>query len=203
MPSKLRLRAVYPVVALPMIAVLGGLALSGPGAAGQLVTELDSVALLRDLSVLSADSMEGRAVGTPGSLRARTFLSDALAEAGAEPLGASYAHSFESSAGRGENLVAVVPGSLTDSFIVLTAHFDHLGVREGQIYNGADDNASGVAAVLEIMRRTLESPMRHTLVVALLDAEESGLRGARAFVNEPTVPLESVVLNVFLGAVLM
>lgn len=200
MKLKPRHRAIFPVVALPIL-VLGGFAGGGSGASGQATSDPDSVALLRDLSVLSADSMEGRAVGTPGGLRARAFLSRALAEAGAQPLGASYAHPFDSPGGRGENLVAVVPGRLTDSFIVLTAHFDHLGVRGGQIYNGADDNASGVAAVLEIVRRTVASPLRHTLVVALLDAEESGLRGARAFVSEPTVPLESIELNVNLDMV--
>ena len=174
---------------------------SHPDAAPQIVTELDSVRLLLDLSVLSADSMEGRAPGTPGGRRARTFLSRALTDAGAEPLGASYAHPFDWRGGSGENLVAVVPGTLRDAFIVLTAHFNHEGVREGQIFNGADDNASGVAAVLEVTRRAVESPLRHTLVVALLDAEESGLHGAHAFVNDAPVPLDAVVLNVNLDMV--
>ena len=174
---------------------------SHPGAAPQIVTELDSVRLLHDLSILSADSMEGRAPGTRGGQRARTYLSRALADAGAEPLGGSYAHPFDWNGGRGENLVAIVPGALREAFIVLTAHFDHRGVREGQIFNGADDNASGVAAVLEVVRRTVESPLRHTLVVALLDAEESGLRGAHAFVDDPPVPLGAIRLNVNLDMV--
>ncbi len=196
MNSALELLCVSTVPLLA-ISLAGGL----PGEPAQVVTEPDSVRLLRDLSVLAADSMEGRAPGTPGSRRARTFLSRALADAGAEPFGASYAHPFEWNGGSGENLVAVVPGTLRDAFIVLTAHFDHEGVREGQIFNGADDNASGVAAVLELTRRTVESPLRHTLVVALLDAEESGLRGAHAFVNDAPVPLDAVELNVNLDMV--
>jgi Zn-dependent M28 family amino/carboxypeptidase len=100
------------------------------------------------------------------------------------------------------NLIGSVAGrEAPDAFIVLTAHFDHEGVRDGAIFNGADDNASGTAAALEIARRVLERPLRHTLVVALLDAEESGLRGARAFVEQPPVPLTGVRLNVNLDMV--
>ena len=174
---------------------------SRPRDAPQVATEPDSVRLLRDLSVLAADSMEGRAPGTRGGRRARAFLTGALADTGAESFGASYAHPFDWSGGSGQNLVAAVPGTLRDAFIVLTAHFDHQGVREGQIFNGADDNASGVAAVLEVTRSAVESPLRHTLVVALLDAEESGLQGAHAFVDDAPVPLDAVQLNVNLDTV--
>jgi Zn-dependent M28 family amino/carboxypeptidase len=85
--------------------------------------------------------------------------------------------------------------------IVLTAHYDHLGVRDGQVYNGADDNASGAAALLEITRQIAAQPLDHTLVVALLDAEERGSRGARAFVASPPLPIERIALNVNLDMV--
>ncbi|HET9947311.1 MAG TPA: M28 family peptidase, partial [Longimicrobiales bacterium] len=85
--------------------------------------------------------------------------------------------------------------------IVLTAHYDHLGVIDGEIYNGADDNASGSAALLELTRAAVAEPLRHTLVVALLDAEEEGSWGAKAFLDDPPVPLESIVLNVNLDMV--
>ena len=172
-----------------------------PGSEQSAPSPLDSVTLLRDLAILSADSMEGRAPGTPGGERARRYLGEALVATGAVPIGGEPADSFDWEGGSGVNLVARVEGALADAFIVLTAHFDHEGVREGQIYNGADDNASGTAAALEIARRVAETPLRHTLVVALLDAEESGLQGARAFVADPPVPLDAVRLNVNLDMV--
>jgi Zn-dependent M28 family amino/carboxypeptidase len=96
----------------------------------------------------------------------------------------------------------MVPGRTdADEVIVLTAHYDHVGIRDGRIYNGADDNASGVAAVLEITRRIAADPLAHTLVVALLDAEELGSQGAQAFVAAPPVALERIAVNVNLDMV--
>ncbi len=162
----------------------------------------DSARLLRDLSVLAHDSMEGRAPGTRGSLRARAFLRDALAGTGALPVGAAYDRPFSWNAGRGVNFVARIPGrGEDDDVIFLTAHYDHLGVRNGEIYNGADDNASGTAAVLEIARTVVASPLDHTLMVALLDAEEEGELGAEALLEDPPVPLERIALDVNLDMV--
>lgn len=168
----------------------------------QAVVPPDSVRLLHDLSVLAHDSMEGRAPGTPGSDRARAFLIRELREAGALPIGSSYEHPFRWSEGRaGINIVSRIPGSADEGTIVLTAHFDHQGIRDGDIYNGADDNASGAVAALEIARLVSEAPLQSTLIVALLDAEESGLQGARAFVRDPPIALELVSLNINLDMV--
>ena len=177
--------------------------LVGPmGLAAQPVPQLDSARLLTDLSVLAHDSMEGRLPGAPGGLRARAFLERALAGTGARPVGASHAVPFDWGGGRGVNLVAAVPGrGSSDAVVVLTAHYDHVGVRDGQIYNGADDNASGAAALLEIARQVAAEPLEHTLLFALLDAEEQGSRGADAFVAVPPVPLERIALNVNLDMV--
>lgn len=172
--------------------------------ASQPLPSLDSARLLSDLAVLAHDSMEGRAPGTPGSLRARTFLERALRDAGARPRpgGSGFAQPFAWARGNGVNLVGMVPGrSARAEVIVLTAHYDHVGIREGQIFNGADDNASGAAALLEITRRISAEPLQHALVVALFDAEELGGQGARAFVAAPPVPLERIALNVNLDMV--
>jgi Zn-dependent M28 family amino/carboxypeptidase len=158
--------------------------------------------LLRDLSVLAHDSMEGRAPGTPGSARARAFLIESLEAAGARPFGAGYEHSFNTGTTAAANIIAVLPGrDAQRPYIVLTAHFDHLGVRGGEVFNGADDNASGVAAALAITREVASNPLESPLVIALVDAEESGLRGARAFVARPPIPLEQITLNVNLDMV--
>jgi hypothetical protein len=178
------------------------MALGAAGVAGQSLPALDSARLLADVGVLAHDSMEGRAPGTLGGARARAFLERALRETGAHPLGNGFARPFEWARGSGVNFVGTVPGRGDDAeVIVLTAHFDHVGIREGQIFNGADDNASGTAAVLEITRRVVVEPLEHTLVVALLDAEEEGSQGARAFVADPPVALERIALDVNLDMV--
>ena len=164
---------------------------------------LDSARLLRALSVLAHDSMEGRAPGTAGSTRARRYLIAELIDAGAAPIGQEYERPFRFGGSRaGINLVGMLPGEDSSAgYIVLTAHYDHMGVERDQIYNGADDNASGSAALIEIARALEFTPLQHSVIIALLDAEEAGLQGARAFVRNPPVPIAQLRLNVNLDMV--
>ncbi|HUG28331.1 MAG TPA: M20/M25/M40 family metallo-hydrolase [Gemmatimonadales bacterium] len=179
------------------------LALGAGCATAQVASTPDTRAhpMVDALYVLAADSMEGRQTGTPGNERARRFLLAQLRGIGVAPLGGSFEHPFDfttrqGAAMQGINLLAVVRGTVEpERYIVLSAHFDHVGVRDGEIYNGADDNASGTAAVLEIARRLRAAPPRHSVILALFDAEEMGLRGAAAFVESPPVPRESIMLN--------
>jgi Zn-dependent M28 family amino/carboxypeptidase len=169
---------------------------------------IDAAALLADLRVLSADSLEGRATGTPGGARARAYIVRAFTRAGLQPFGASYVRPFtfaarpEGTAGdsvrvAGANVVGYVAGSAhPDRYIVVTAHYDHLGVREGAIYNGADDNASGTATLLALAGHFARNQPRHSIIFAALDAEERGLRGARAFVESPPVDRGAMAVNV-------
>jgi hypothetical protein len=104
------------------------------------------------------------------------------------------------------NVVAVLEGSdpeLRDTYVVYSAHFDHVGIgtpdADGDsIYNGADDDASGTALVLEVARAfsTLPEPPRRSVVFLAVSGEEKGLLGARHWATHPTVPIESVVANV-------
>jgi Zn-dependent M28 family amino/carboxypeptidase len=192
-----------PRIPVLRAAVIAGCLLAAAcDASAQSLPAVDAARLLADVAVLAHDSMEGRAAGTEGSRRARAFLARALAETGAEPIGGAYEQPFEWARGSGINLVGAISGHGDDAeVIVLTAHYDHVGVRDGQVFNGADDNASGVAALLEIARRIAVEPLEHTLIVALVDAEELGARGARALVARPPVPLERVALNVNLDMV--
>jgi Zn-dependent M28 family amino/carboxypeptidase len=164
---------------------------------------IDSARLVRDISVLAHDSMEGRRVGTPGSARARTFLDTSFRERGlqAVPDADTYLHPFTFTRGdstiTGVNILGMVRGTTRpDHYIVVSAHYDHLGVRNGEIFNGADDNASGTAALLAIADHFTRNLPRHSIIFAAFDAEEGGLRGARAFVAEPPVQREAIVLNV-------
>jgi Zn-dependent M28 family amino/carboxypeptidase len=162
---------------------------------------IDSTALLRDIGVLAHDSMEGRATGTPGNARARAFLLRRYAEIGVQPFSGSFEQPFTFTRGEqtttGTNVVGVIRGtSMPDRYIVVTAHYDHLGVRDGEVFNGADDNASGTAALLQLAQYFARNPPQHSIIFAALDAEEMRLQGARSFVAEPPVARTAIVLNV-------
>ena len=102
----------------------------------------------------------------------------------------------------GVNLAGIVRGTKhADRYIVVSAHYDHLGVRNGVIYNGADDNASGTAAVLAMAAWFKRHPPENSIVFALFDGEESGLLGAKAFLENPPVPLERIIADVNLDMV--
>src|SRR4029077_10487164 len=85
-----------------------------------------------------------------------------------------------------------------DEWIIVSAHYDHLGVRGGVLYPGADDNASGVAMMLEVARAFVQAPERPRRSVLFIgfDLEEVGLFGSRYFVEHPPVPLDRVKLFV-------
>lgn len=103
------------------------------------------------------------------------------------------------------NVVGVIQGSdpvLRDEYVILTAHLDHLGIRptdeenDDEIYNGAMDNATGVAALLEVARLLSEAPPKRSIVAIALTAEEKGLIGSDYFARNPTVRGESIVATV-------
>jgi Zn-dependent M28 family amino/carboxypeptidase len=177
----------------------------GPTNAAQI--KVDSVRLLGHLRFLSDPRLEGRAAGSSGNDLAREYIEQEFRTAGAEAFGGAYLRTFPLDNGNpggaaGTNVVGYVEGTeRRDRYIVVSAHFDHLGNRDGTIYPGADDNASGTAALLEIGRQLAAQPAGTSVILAALDAEELGLRGARAFVTDPPVPLESITLNVNLDMV--
>lgn len=156
---------------------------------------------LDDVRILSADDMQGRAPGTPGSEKARAYILSRFNQIGLAPIGERFEQPFsfakrDGTTVQGVNLVARIKGTQGGKALVVSAHYDHLGVRDGQIYNGADDNASGVAGLLAVAEAFKASPPKHDVIFAVVDAEEGGLRGARAFAAAPPVPLETIALNV-------
>jgi hypothetical protein len=99
----------------------------------------------------------------------------------------------------GRNVGALLRGSdpqVRDEWVIVAAHFDHLGVRGGRLFPGADDNASGVAMMLEVARCLVEAPIppKRSVMFIGFDLEETGLFGSRYFVAHPPVPLERIVL---------
>jgi Zn-dependent M28 family amino/carboxypeptidase len=162
----------------------------------------DSVVIMEGLRFLSSDSLEGRATGSEGAAEARRYLARMLEDAGARPLGPGFEHPFTWTRGgdtiprAGVNLVGRLEGStFPERYIVVSAHYDHLGVRDGEVYNGADDDASGSMGLVALARAARSVQLRHSLLFVAFDAEEDGLRGSRAFVADPPVPLDSIVLD--------
>jgi Zn-dependent M28 family amino/carboxypeptidase len=170
---------------------------------------LDSARLIGDLFRLAHDSMAGRGVGTPENAKARAWLVSEFRRIGLDVVGGRHEHGFvrpprrnSTDSLRGTNVLGSVRGRVTPGrVLVVSAHYDHVGTRNGEIHNGADDNASGTAAVLAMAAYFKAHPPSHTIIFALWDAEESGLQGARAFVAAPPVPLASIAANVNLDMV--
>lgn len=168
---------------------------------------LDSEFLLQDLRKLSHDAAEGRKTGTPGAEAARRYIIRQFKTMKAKSLNKGYRHpfSFKSRAGediQAENVVAYIRGEQQTAFVI-TAHYDHLGKDGDKIFNGADDNASGVAALMSMAEYFKRNKPRHTLVFAALDGEEMGLQGAKALVEDESMPMELVVLNINMDMISM
>lgn len=168
---------------------------------------IDSSRLLADLKALSADGMEGRRTGTAGAEKARAFIVDRFKASGIAPFGSSYEHSFTlpgrgNTRGRGVNVIGHVDGKRQPRrYIVVSAHYDHLGIRNGMVFNGADDNASGTAALFAIGKYFAAHPPSNSLIFAAFDAEEGGLFGSQAFVKQPPVDDAQLFLNLNLDMI--
>ena len=145
---------------------------------------------LRTRVAFFADSLcAGRASGTPGSLHAQSAIARQFAAYGLLPAGDSYFHGFRTLAGGpAHNVVGFLPGS-GNRYVVVAAHFDHIGTLSGTLYPGADSNASGVASLLTLAQmfrhlKDLGKTYSHTIIFAALDGKEQSLSGSHHLWNE-------------------
>jgi len=143
------------------------------------------------LYYLASDSLHGRKAGSEDGAKARAYILGQWNEMGLEPFFAD--EGFEIPFTRNgldmANLVGVIPGNdpiLKDEYILLGAHFDHIGYKKGEICNGADDNASGSTALIEIARMLKEnqSQLKRSIIIAAFDGEEQGLWGSEALADK-------------------
>jgi len=162
----------------------------------------DHVQVLKDLKMLSSNEFEGRKTGTPGAEKARNFIIERFKKLGLRPFPSDTAYiqtfNFTNKQGsniNGKNVIGYIPGKI-DEAIVISAHYDHLGIRADQVYNGADDNASGVAALLLFAKYFMNNRPNFTLIFVAFDAEETGLEGAKAFINTPPLAINKIKLNI-------
>lgn len=139
----------------------------------------------------ASDSLKGRGAGTVNADKAARYIVRQFEEMGLEPFFEDgFFQPFEMyDTDTYKNVVAVIPGndpSLKDEYIVIGAHYDHLGIKDDEIYNGADDNASGSAALIEAARilKSRQDQLKRSIIVAAFDAEESGLWGSKALAEK-------------------
>lgn len=169
---------------------------------------LSASELREHAGVLADDAFEGREAGTRGGHAAARYLIEQMQAVGLQP-GAGDGTFVQHFHGTMRNLIGKMPGSdpdLADEVILLGAHYDHVGYGTpqtsygpwGYIHNGADDNASGVAALLELMEalRSVDYRPKRTIVFAFWDGEEKDLLGSRHWVRNPTVSLAAVRLAI-------
>ncbi len=134
------------------------------------------------LSTLASDQMEGRLPGTAGMEKAAKWVENELTKMGVKPFfDNSYRQYLNSRQYPYFNLVGVIEGK-SDEYVLLGAHLDHLGKESGSqtdsVYNGANDNASGVTAVLQIAKVLKKYKFKKNIIIAFFTAEEMGLVGS-------------------------
>jgi hypothetical protein len=165
------------------------------------------------VDMLSDDSFEGREAGSRGGRAAGNFLMKEMERHGLAPAGdgGTYFQGFNASS---RNILGLIEGSdpqLKNEVVLIGAHYDHVGYGRqnnsfgpfGYVHNGADDNASGVAGVLEIMGalKQLSEPPRRSILLVFWDAEEQGLLGSSHWLSAPTLRGKSLVAAINLDMI--
>jgi hypothetical protein len=182
--------------------------------------EVNDIEIIKnDISILASDSLMGREVGTVGEKMAAAYIENEFQKIGLLPLGtegfnqtffvkdADNPHAMPSNPEvdepdmgiTGINVLGYQKGN-TDKWLVIGAHYDHLGMGdfsslhrgEQDIHNGADDNASGTAALLHLARRLSGKTLNHNVLFFAISGEEKGLWGSNYFVKNPTLDLDLI-----------
>jgi len=192
---------------LPILLVLMGAGvatsdLADSAAFVSAVQSITAVQVKRHVDVLADDSFEGRAAGSRGGQAAGNYILDLLKKYEIPPGGpnGSYVQMFH---GGSRNILARIEGAeLPNEYIVVGAHFDHVGYGNrnnsfgpfGYVHNGADDNASGTAALLEIVEAfsMLDVQPKRSILFVFWDGEEQGLLGSKYWLSNSTIPLSQV-----------
>lgn len=158
---------------------------------------------------LASDAMEGRATGTEGGRMARRFVEDGFADLGLVQAGDDGAYSHRIAAIGGANLVGAVPGNgpNSDRYVMVAAHYDHLGKYFGRVHPGADDNAAAVAVLLDVARQLTElNNLDRSVLICSFDAEEPPYfctddMGSVHWVDRPSVDLSRLDAMVCLDTI--
>ncbi|MDY8135902.1 M28 family peptidase [Aquimarina sp. 2201CG5-10] len=156
--------------------------------------------LLEIQKTLASDEYEGR--GTGNNQKTQQLIRNYFSNLELKKFNDSYddVFTFKERKTKKEREATNIIGYITgkkypDKYIVIGAHYDHLGVINDTIYNGADDNASGTSALLVLAKHFTKNVPEHSIIFAAFDAEELGLHGSFHFVNNPPIPLDDIKMN--------
>ena len=169
------------------------------------------------LAFIASDALEGRGTTSRGPDLAAEYIAAQFRRAGLEPLGDDGYFQTTTLAARGSetqekvrNVIGVLRGSdlaLKDTYILVTAHYDHLGIRQTAggpvIYNGANDDGSGTVSVIELAGAlgAAKVPPKRSIVFMTFFGEERGLLGSRYYASHPVVPIASTIADINLEQV--
>jgi len=156
------------------------------------------------MQVLADPELHGRAAGSDDNRRVAKWIADQLAAYHLPPApGADHCIPFERGEVKDQNVVAYLHRNEDPNapVVLIGAHYDAQGMRDADVYPGADDNASGVAALLEIARISAGQKKGPDLVFVAFGAEERGLWGAKAYITAPSIPLSRMLLMLNLDMV--
>lgn len=158
--------------------------------------------LAKHVYYLASDSLRGRDAGSEDAAKAANYIVQQFEEIGVVPFfDEGWYQYFEKNGNLYKNIVGVIPGNdpiLKDEYIIIGAHYDHIGVKNGKIYNGADDNASGTATVIEMARilKARQSQLKRSIIVVTFDAEEKGLWGSNDLAEKLDVSKIKLMMSI-------
>lgn len=168
-----------------------------------LTAPINKNTLIQHVAFLADDAQQGRKTNTPSIQLSAKYIEDQLVKLNVVNLPETHGYQIPFSyrkgfkLKKGNNIVGFIEGSAyKTSFIILTAHYDHIGKKAGKIFNGADDNATGVAALLELAKVLQTEKPKHSIILLFTDSEEVNLNGARAFVEQFPKVIENTKLNI-------
>ena len=212
----MRTKNIYLLIALFTLSISTSVAFSqskGAVNATKYIQTITEDELRTHLTIVAADSMEGRDTGSEGQKKAGLYLIDTYKKIGVSfPMGAKDYYQYipasfmnagyDDGLSDSENIWAFIEGSeKPDEILVVSAHYDHLGANGDAIYNGADDDGSGTVALLEIAQafQTAKNeghgPKRSILFLHVT-GEEHGLHGSRFYTENPLFPLEKTIADI-------
>lgn len=177
------------------------------------VKTINAEDLKKHLYIVASDEMQGRNTGEAGQKKAGKYLieqyqkNQIVSPKGAasyyQAIPASYFQkSFSPKLGDSENIWAFIEGSeKPDEILVISAHYDHVGMKNGEIYNGADDDGSGTVALLEIAKAFQQAKMegngpKRSILFLHVTGEEHGLHGSRYYTDNPLFPLGKTIADI-------
>jgi hypothetical protein len=213
----------WPAIGSPLMAIIdknntSSAKIKPRPALAELKPVFDAKRLMDVVTTLSSDKYQGRGVGTKGLNLAADYIRDGFIAAGIKPADGAYFQEFTVEGSDGtpvkvKNVVGIIKGfdpELTGQSVVLSAHYDHLGFgwpdvrseHKGKLHPGADDNASGIAVMLEVARSLAKSSPKRSIILLASTAEEAGLLGAYHYIKTATDhPKAKIFANVNLDTV--